>query len=50
MSEGDRLEDRQRMEQAELRHRDDSLTPREREVVARVVALLNEQGAAEPVT
>ena len=44
----DRLEGRQRTEQAELRRRYDSLTPREREVMALVVAgLLNKQIAAE---
>ena len=44
----DRVERRQRMEQAELRTRYESLTPREREVMARVVAgLLNKQAAAE---
>jgi FixJ family two-component response regulator len=44
----DRVERRQRMEQAELRTRYESLTPREREVMALVVAgLLNKQAAAE---
>ena len=44
----DRVERRQRMEQAELRTRYGSLTPRERQVMALVVSgLLNKQAAAE---
>lgn len=46
--ERDRLERRHRTELAELRRRYESLTPREREVMAGVVAgLLNKQVAAE---
>jgi FixJ family two-component response regulator len=44
----DRVERRQKAELAELRRRYESLTPREREVMALVVAgLLNKQAAAE---
>lgn len=44
----DRVERRERTEQAELRTRYESLTPRERQVMALVVAgLLNKQAAAE---